>query len=143
MPANGRLGARLALALALLAAGAGRPSLAEECARYDPATTRLEGELQLRVLPGPPHYKSFETGDQPESVWLLVLERPLCIEAEANDADNAAISGVSVVEVLARAPIPVQLNGKAVTVEGALYRPRGGHPHALVAMRAAKALARP
>lgn len=118
----------------VLAAPAG--AHVNDCLRFEPDDVTLAGTLRLQVFPGPPHYKSFETGDQPESIWMLTLAEPACIDPIAGDSDNAAATGITVVQVVPRAAFSVGYNGKRAHVQGTLYRPRGGHPHAPVLLRA-------
>ena len=125
-------------ALALLAAAA-LPSArgqGTDCLSYEPAEVSLQGRLELAVFPGPPHYRSFEAGDVPESVWLLRLAAPVCIAALADDLNNTAQGRVETVQIVPRAPFSVSLNGTTARVDGTLYRPQGGHAHAGVMLRA-------
>jgi len=96
----------------------------------------LAGTLRLDVVPGPPHYKSFETGDRPEGVWMLTPASPLCFDATPGDDSNPAASNVQVVQIIPRTAFSVAYNGKIAHVRGTLYRPHGGHPHAQVLLRA-------
>jgi hypothetical protein len=109
---------------------------ASDCLRYEPEDVTLAGTLQLQVYPGPPHYKSFDTGDQPESVWMLTLVKPICVDATPGDAANTAAVQVVRVQIVPRAPFSVSYNGRVAHVQGTLYRARGGHPHADILMRA-------
>lgn len=127
------LAASLLATLLALPAGGAR---AADCLRFEPDDVTLAGTLRLEVFPGPPHYRSFETGDQPESIWMLTLAEPACIDPIAGDADNAAATRVTVVQVVPRAPFSVNYNSRRAHVQGTLYRPHGGHPHAPVLLRA-------
>lgn len=129
---------RQSAALALLAAAllAGARAQPPACLSYEPAEVSLQGRLELAVFPGPPHYRSFETGDAPESVWLLHLAAPVCLAALADDLNDTAQFGVATLQLVPRAPIAVALNGSSASVTGTLYRPHGGHPHATVMLRA-------
>jgi len=109
---------------------------AQECLRYEPDLASLEGTLQLKAFPGPPHYKSVEFGDQPEAVWMLTLAKPVCIAALADDAWDIARDGVQTVEIIPRASFALSLNGRAVRVQGTLSRARGGHRHAEILLQA-------
>jgi len=109
---------------------------AAECLRYEPELVTLAGALKLKVFPGPPNYSSFESGDQPETVWMLTLADPICIKAIPGDAWSVSQADVQTIQIVPRAPFSLSLNGKAVVVEGTLYRSRGGHPHAAIALRA-------
>ena len=125
-----------AAALAALAAAAGARAQGSDCLRFEPEDVSLAGTLQLKVFPGPPHYKSFDTGDQPESIWILTLTQPVCIDAIPGDTVNTAVQRVERVQIVPRAPFSVSYNGRVAHVQGTLYRPHGGHPHADVLMRA-------
>jgi hypothetical protein len=124
----------LAVLICLMASG--RLAQGAECLRYEPELVTLAGALKLKVFPGPPNYSSFESGDQPETVWMLTLADPICINAIPGDAWSVGQAGVKTIQVVPRAPFSLALNGKAVVVEGTLYRFRGGHPHAAIALRA-------
>lgn len=129
---RGRLLATAAVGALLGAAGA----RASDCLRYEPEDVTLAGTLQLQVYPGPPHYKSFDTGDQPESVWMLTLSRAACIDPTPGDSANTAAPHVERVQIVPRSPFSVSLNGKIAHVQGTLYRAHGGHPHAEILLRA-------
>jgi hypothetical protein len=129
-------GVLMAAALVAAALPASGPARADECLRYEPEVVRLHGQLRLTVFPGPPHYRSLDAGDQPETVWLLALDRPACIDPIADDAWNIAQSDVRLVQIIPRAPFNVAMNGKPGVVEGTLYRAHGGHPHAEIVLRA-------
>ena len=121
--------------MALAAAGAAQ---AGDCLRFEPEEETLTGTLRMDVVPGPPHYKSFETGDRPESIWLLTLANPVCIDATPGDENNAAAAQVDLVQIIPRTAFSVAYNGKPARVQGTLYRPHGGHPHATVLLRATR-----
>ena len=127
--------ALLCAGLALAAAGAAQ---ADDCLRFEPEEETLAGTLRMDVVPGPPHYKSFETGDRPESIWLLTLANPVCIDATPGDENNAAAAQVDLVQIIPRTAFSVAYNGKPARVQGTLYRPHGGHPHATVLLRATR-----
>jgi hypothetical protein len=38
----------------------------------------LDGKLALYTFPGPPNYQSVTGGDRAESVWILILNQPIC-----------------------------------------------------------------
>jgi hypothetical protein len=122
--------------LATLVAVAGARAQGSDCLRYEPEDVSLAGTLQLQVFPGPPHYKSFDTGDQPESIWMLTLAKPMCIDATPGDTANTAAPRVERVQIVPRSSFSVSLNGKVAHVQGTLYRARAGHPHAEILLRA-------
>ncbi len=47
----------------------------------------LEGFLSFRIFPGPPNFQDVQKGDQPEPGYVLKLDRPICIEGDADFAD--------------------------------------------------------
>jgi len=114
------------------------PAQGAPCQRYEPEVVSLEGNLQLKVFPGPPHYQSVETGDQPEAIWLLQLAAPICIEAVPDDAWNVARDAVQTIEIVARTSFAMSLNGKPVQLQGTLFRAHGGHRHAEIVLRATR-----
>jgi len=127
------------LALALGAASASSPAAqAAPCLQYEPEPVRLVGHLDLKVFAGPPHYRSVETGDRPESVWMLRPASPVCVDAIADDAWSIGWDNVPMIEIVARTSIPLSLNGKAVQVEGTVFRARSGHTHAQIQLRATR-----
>jgi hypothetical protein len=111
-------------------------ALGAECLRYEPDPVALNGTLKLTVFPGPPNYRSLQTGDQPEAVWMLRLARPVCIDAIPGDSWNIDQAQVPEVQVVPRTSFSMAMNGKDVVVEGSLSRARGGHPHAVILLRA-------
>ncbi len=111
---------------------------ADECLKYEPEVVHLHGVLHLQVFPGPPHYRSIETGDAPETVWLLTLDQPACVDAVPDDNLDTAQSNLRVIQIVPRAAFGLALNGKPAVVEGMLYRAHGGHPHSEVLLRGTK-----
>jgi hypothetical protein len=127
--------ARAGLVLLLAASVAAH---AEECFKYEPEVVHLHGLLRLQVFPGPPHYRAIETGDAPETVWMITLDAPACIDAVPDDAWDTAQSNVRVVQIVPRGSFNLSMNGKPAVVEGTLYRAHGGHPHAEILLRGTK-----
>ncbi len=123
-------------AAALLLLGCASLAHSAPCLRYEPEQVSLEGTLHLRIFAGPPHYASMEAGDQPEMVWMLALAEPVCVLAIPDDRWNTEQTQVLSVQIAPRTGFSVDLNGKAVLLQGTLYRPRSGHPHADLILRA-------
>ena len=40
------------------------------------------GRLERQVYPGPPEYMSIRRGDRPETVYILVLDRSICLNED-------------------------------------------------------------
>ena len=124
-----------AFALLLPLADAAR-SQAAACLAYEPQVVSIEGRLELKLYPGGPHYKSIEGGDMPEPTWILTPRAPICLDEIPGDDWNRARSGIEFIQVLPRMAMPHGVNGHVVRVEGTLYRPRSGHPHSAIVLRA-------
>jgi len=105
------------------------------CLPYE-QPSEIEGRLRLAVLPGPPHYRSFEEGDQPEQVWLLSPTIPACTQAVDGDLWNVALQDITTIRAVPRAPFDLNWNGRRVRVAGSFFRPHGAHARAALAVRA-------
>lgn len=51
------------------------------CLEYGP--TNLVGTLVRHTYAGPPDYESVTKGDEPQVVWVLQLDRRVCVDANA------------------------------------------------------------
>jgi len=58
---------------------------AADCQRYG-SSTSLAGKLVTFKAPGPPNYKSAMQGDSEITVWLLSMDKPLCVQGKAGGA---------------------------------------------------------
>ncbi len=60
-----------------------------QCLDYEPEVVRLSGVLTSEVHPGPPDFESIEDGDQPETIWVIDLDAPICVResGEINSAE--------------------------------------------------------
>jgi hypothetical protein len=47
------------------------------CLQYQPVD--LAGTLVRQTYPGPPDYKSLPKGDKPQVIWVLLLDRFICV----------------------------------------------------------------
>jgi len=108
---------------------------AYKCLKYEPEIVEVTGVLETKTFPGPPNYESIESGDRPETAWLLRLEAPICV-AEGNLADlNVYEPSVSTLHLaLGRQHMPraETMKGKKVKVSGSLFHQSTGHHHASV-----------
>ena len=68
---------QLLTAVLLLSATAWPASLAAECLHYGDVT--LTGRLVQQTYPGPPDFESVTQGDEPLVIWILQLDRGVCI----------------------------------------------------------------
>jgi len=61
---------------------------AEECLSYEPTKVMLTGVITRQTFPGPPNYESIKNGDEPETYWILKLEKPVCVSENPKDELN-------------------------------------------------------
>ena len=66
-----------------------------ECRPYG-SDTELRGTIATRDYPGPPNYRDIAAGDQKQTVFLLVLDTPICTHIEA---DRPAAQNVGEVQL--------------------------------------------
>ena len=53
------------------------------CYDYEASGVELSGQLRRRVFAGPPNYESIQSGDRPDTVWVLRLDRSICVRADS------------------------------------------------------------
>jgi hypothetical protein len=120
---------RAAFALVVLLA---TPAYAD-CLTYT-GPVELAGTLTRRTFPGPPNYESVARGDRPETTWLLRLDQPACVAADASDdaGFNVAVASVQDIQL---AVTPEQFQryrdrvGRRVSLAGTLFGAETGHHH--------------
>ena len=127
--------AQLLLAAALLAliAQPARPG----CLRYEPAEVELVGVMTRETFPGRPNYESVEAGDEPETHWILALEKPVCVDGTKGDDTDVSERGVQRLQlVLSQDQYAACgfLLGRKVRVSGTLFHAITGHHHTSVLM---------
>jgi len=54
-----------------------RPAAAVACLEYD--TVSLSGRIVRQTYPGPPDFESTTKGDEPQVIWVLLLDRWVCV----------------------------------------------------------------
>ena len=82
----------VALALLLwIPAGA---SAQAHCYEYGAPEIELEGTLLQRVAPGPPNYQDINSGDRPDTIWVLRLRQPICLRADSLGEKHSGITQV-------------------------------------------------
>jgi hypothetical protein len=78
---------RILTAVALLLTVSWSGALAAECLRYGYAS--LTGRLVQQTYPGPPDFESVTKGDEPRVIWILQLDRGICIISSDASYPNA------------------------------------------------------
>ena len=124
------------LGTTLLLAGARLQSQAP-CLPYEPDSVQLSGRLIRRTDPGPPNYESIADGDTAETYFYLVLATPICTRAGSDSSSNAALDGVTLIQLnLDPAGFAVLRSslGRTITLRGTLYQGFSGHHHAPLVM---------
>ena len=98
-----------------------------QCLPGQPSVVRLTGVLERVAFAGPPNYESVQSGDAPETYFVLRLPAPVCVL----DSDQSAISANRLQVFLA----PEQYKlfrprlGKRITLPGQLWPAETGHHH--------------
>jgi hypothetical protein len=118
---------------AFIVIGASLPALAGayDCLDYGP--TNLTGRVVRQTYAGPPDYESVTKGDQPLVIWLLQLERSLCvIDSQGRLPKEYAAREIQLEWVAGGEPPFRSLLGAKVTVIGELIRGGARHDKRLV-----------
>src|SRR5215212_9369278 len=74
--------------LILLLASAAYAQAQEKCLSYDPAEVQLSGTISKQVVPGPPNYENVRRGDKPETIWILTLDKAVCVTGNTDDVNE-------------------------------------------------------
>ena len=77
-----------ALLLLLLASTAYARAQEGRCLSYDPAEVQVSGTLSKMVVPGPPNYQDVKKGDTPETIWILTLNKAVCVTGNTDDINE-------------------------------------------------------
>ena len=99
-----------------------------QCLDYGPKVVALSGTITRATFAGPPNFASVADGDKAEIIWVLKLEKPVCVLA-ANEIDVREDNQKEVQLVLS----PEQykeykgLVGQRVHVTGTLFHAITGH----------------
>lgn len=111
-------------------------STAARCLAYGPARVDLTGQLTAKTFPGPPGYTSVGQGDYPEVIYILHLDRAVCVMGDPTSRTNGQ-SHADVTDVqLSVPPKRVRfLTGKRVRVSGTLFGATTGHHHTPVVLQ--------
>jgi len=105
-------------------------SAAAQCLEYEPKVVTLSGTLVRETHAGPPNYESIPRGDQPETIWILRLSKPVCVTG-ADDLNVKEDHQTEVQLVLEPAQFKKYRRsiGRRVAVTGKLFHAHTGHHH--------------
>jgi hypothetical protein len=79
---------RILTAVLLLSTVSSSVSLAAGCLRYGVVT--LTGRLVQQTYPGAPDYESVTRGDEPLIIWVLQLDRGICVDGSDSSYPSAS-----------------------------------------------------
>jgi hypothetical protein len=105
------------------------------CVSYEPTVVTLKGVIERKTFAGRPNYESIKDGDEPETYWILHINKPICVDANgggSDDPDNQPETGVSRLQLNLDEKQYAQykdLVGKQVSVTGKLAHGFTGHHH--------------
>lgn len=68
---------RILIVIGVLSAVPRLALVATPCLEYE--IVSLTGTLVRQTYPGPPDYESVTRGDEPQIIWVLLLDRRLCV----------------------------------------------------------------
>lgn len=119
------------VAAALLSAG----TAAARCLPWAPDTVTLVGELEMRSLPGPPGYRHIARGDNPQDVYFIKLEKPICVNEDLESSlPRESHSGIMKVQLSTSSVTLNSLVGRRVSVSGTLFSGNSRHYRTPVAL---------
>jgi hypothetical protein len=108
-----------------LAALAVAPAGHARCLQYEPASATLTGTLSSKLVPGPPGYTSLARGDQPETIWILTLDAPICVSGDRRHPKSH--SDITEVQLILGSTAARALVTKPVRAVGTLSASKTGH----------------
>ncbi|HWT01950.1 MAG TPA: DUF4431 domain-containing protein [Pyrinomonadaceae bacterium] len=76
------------LTLLLLLCASAVCATAQQCLSYEPAEVQLSGTISKQVVPGPPNYQNVRKGDKPETIWILTLDKAICVTGNTDDVNE-------------------------------------------------------
>ncbi len=104
-----------------------------QCLDYEPSIVYLAGLVRRITYPGRPNYESIEAGDEPETGWYLILNRPICTNKKGTDDNYPARTHESRIQLVLRSAqyrAYKHFVDNVVVVEGSLFAASTGHHHA-------------
>ena len=129
--------------LALLAHAGAAEAQAPRCHRYERDTVVLSGRVERRVYPGRPNYESVRAGDEPDTVYVLRLNAPLCTTATQEFEARAGVRDVQLYFAREDAAGVRALRGRSATLRGTLTGAVWGWHHLPVLLEVRFPRARP
>ena len=125
------LGIIMMLRLLMLAVSlaASLPAVAASCLHYSGNPVTLIGKVKLQTFFGPPNYGENPDTDSRETQAILLLAKPVCVEANPKDYEEAEQNQLVVTLVPLNHENLKSYEGKQIAVQGTLYHAHTGHHH--------------
>ncbi|ATG89166.1 DUF4431 domain-containing protein [Methylomonas koyamae] len=115
--------------LLMLSLAAPIPVLAASCLHYSGDPITLTGKVKLQTFFGPPNYGENPDTDSRETQAILLLEKPICVEANPKDYEEAEQNQREITLVPQGKENLKVYEGKQIMVQGTLYHAFTGHHH--------------
>ncbi len=133
---------RLYVATMFLGLLSGGAAYAWSCEKYAPNVVNLTGTLLTVTAYGPPNYGENPATDSLETVPVLRLDRPICVDEDPLDGGVSPperdIVAIQLVYSSATAKFRRDLVGRHVSVSGTLFHAISGHHRTDVLMSVTK-----
>ena len=96
----------------------------------------LSGKVVTKIYPGPPNYQNVSAGDAAETVRILKLKKPVCVDTNSQQPEDQPALHVRVVQLVFDADVSrpgrSEVSSKNVSVTGSLFHAQTGHHHTAV-----------
>lgn len=123
------------IAAAIALCGASQSWAAPPCLHYGGDPVALTGKVTFKTFYGPPNYGENPKTDSRETQAILVLVKPICVEAGPGINEEREKGQRKVTLVPSAGFNPPRYLGKVVTVEGTLFHAHTGHHRTPVLMQ--------
>jgi Domain of unknown function (DUF4431) len=103
---------------------------ATACFPFGPDTVQLTGVVRRTTYPGPPNFERVASGDEPESIFVLELEAPVCAAGGRDQELGDSARGVDLVQLLTDSAGYAELERGATeptTLRGTLFPAHTAH----------------
>lgn len=105
------------------------PAVAASCLHYGGSPVNLSGKIKLQTFFGPPNYGENPDTDSRETQAILALAKPICVEANQVEYEEAEQNQLEVTLVPLKKENLKSYEGKQIAVQGVLHHAHTGHHH--------------